>query len=82
VEYLYREAPEETPKGDPYPDSGWCIRGRKGSATNEEMDARAIAYVALGAVLNRDDSWIGWIGAPVGTRLFRDSATGSYVEED
>jgi hypothetical protein len=72
VEYLYREMPDMQQDGDKYADSGWRIRGRQGAATDAEMDERKLSYVALGAVLNRDDSWIGWIDAPIGTALMRD----------
>ena len=82
VEYLYREEPELADDADDHADSGWRIRGRVGEATEADMDAREIAYVALGAVLNRDDSWIEWIDAPVGTRLTRDFDTNTYVQEN
>jgi hypothetical protein len=82
VEFLYREEPEPSASEDSYTDSGWCIRGRFGEATDEEIDARELAVVALGAVLNRDDSWIDWIDAPVGTRLLRDFETNEYAETD
>lgn len=67
---------------DKHPDSGWRIRGRMGSATDVEIEARKAAYVALGAVLNRDDSWIAWIDSPVGTSLMRDFSTNEYVQGD
>jgi hypothetical protein len=81
VEFLYREAPELSDQGNGKPDSGWRIRGRRGEATGEEMDTRTAVCVALGAVLNRDDSWIDWIDAPVGTQLMRDFETGTYIEQ-
>ena len=81
VEYVYREEPDLAGEDDEYPDSGWRIRGRMGSASNAEMDDRAVAYVALGAVLNRDDSWLSWIDAPIGTALMRDFDTNKYVEQ-
>lgn len=81
VEYLYREMPDMKQDGDKYPDSGWRIRGRRGAATDAEMDDRKSSYVAPGAVLNRDDSWIDWIDAPIGTALMRDIETDGYVEQ-
>ena len=80
VENLYREQPEPMPKGDTYPDSGWRILGRRGDLTDADMDARKVSYVALGAVLNVDDSWLGWIDAPVGTYVSRDFDTNTYSE--
>ncbi len=45
------------------------------------MEVRKFSYVALGAVLNRDDSWLAWIDEPVGTTLMRDFDTGRYVPQ-
>jgi hypothetical protein len=81
VEYIYREEPETASDDDKHADSGWRIRGRMGSASDAEIDEREVAYVALGAVLNRDDSWIAWIDAPIGTALMRDFETNTYVQQ-
>lgn len=81
VEFIYREKPDMAQDGDRYPDSGWRIRGRQGNATDADMEARKLSYVALGAVLNRDDSWLAWIDEPVGTALMRDFTTGTYVRQ-
>jgi hypothetical protein len=81
VEFLYREKPEKERSRDTYPDSGWRIRGRRGSSSDTDMDARSSSYVALGLVLNRDDSWLRWIDAPVGTALMRNFETGDYELE-
>ncbi|MBS7702685.1 immunity protein Imm33 domain-containing protein [Chelatococcus asaccharovorans] len=80
VEYLCREEPNMGREGDSFPDSGWRIRGRFGDASDEEVQARKAQYVALGAVLNADDSWLHLIDAPIGSRLMRDFESGDYVE--
>jgi len=38
-------------------------------------------YVALGAVLNQDDSWLHLIDEPVGARYMRDFRRDTYVAE-
>jgi hypothetical protein len=78
VEYLYRETPDLDQEGDRFPDSGWRIRGRQGAASDSAMDERDSLYVALGVVLNRDDSWLPLIHAPVGAAFRRNFDTGDY----
>ena len=79
VEYVYREESDpELEEGGDEPDSGWRIRGRQGDASDEEMEERSLQYVALGAVLNRDDSWIHLIDAPAGSAFMRDFESGRY----
>ena len=77
VEFIYREEPDEL-EGDGAPDTGWRVRGRQGSANDEEMDEREVSFVALGAVLNEDDSWLDLIDAPVGSAFMRNFDTNRY----
>jgi hypothetical protein len=81
VEFIYREEPDMHDEDDKYPDSGWRIRGRMGDATEEEIDGRSPQYVAVGAVLNRDDSWLSLLDAPIGSRFMRDFTTNTYEQE-
>jgi hypothetical protein len=76
VDYLYREDPD--PSQDTYPDSGWRLRGSDAAILDDEHQGKAPQYVALGAVLNRDDSWLSLIDAPVGSAFKWDESTGQY----
>lgn len=78
VHYLYRDEPEATPE-DGYPDSGWCIRGDFRGLGNDEIDDRKVDFVALGLVLNRDDSWLHLIDKPIGSAFIRDWETGTFI---
>jgi hypothetical protein len=78
VEYLYREEPDMAQEGDEHPDSGWRIRGRDGDERAETMDKRNLEYIALGRVLNRDDSFRYLLDAPIGSAFLRNFATGAY----
>ncbi|WP_422343219.1 immunity protein Imm33 domain-containing protein [Parasphingorhabdus sp.] len=82
IEFIYREEANMDVKGDEYSDSGWRIRGRMGNMTDEEAEARAVQYVAIGAVLNKDNSWEKMVDAPIGTRLIRNFSTNAYEAED
>jgi hypothetical protein len=82
IEYLYREEPDMAQEGDKYPDSGWRIRGPVEGVSDEDLAGRTLSYVAMGAVLNRDDSWLAWIDAPIGTALSRDPITRTYHQQD
>lgn len=79
VYYLYREEAEPSEPNDTYPDSGWRIRGDYRDISQEELEAREVRYLALGVVLNMDDSWLHLIDAPIGSAFIRDEATGEFV---
>ena len=79
VHYLYREEPDMGEAGDKDPDSGWRIRGDWRGQTDEDLAARDARYVALGAVLNRDDSWLHLIDEPIGTAYLRDWEQDQFV---
>lgn len=82
VYYLYREEPDLGEKGDKYPDSGWRIRGDYRNISDEDLDARKAGYIALGKVLNADDSWLHLIDAPIGSAFIRNFDTGQYEPYD
>lgn len=82
VGFIYREAPEPMREGDKYPDSGWRIRGDARGVSPEDVDDRKSAYVAVGAVFNRDDSWLPLIDEPVGSAFLRNLRTGNYDRQD
>lgn len=82
IHYLYREEPDTAEADDKYPDSGWRIRGDYRGLSDEDVEAREAAYVALGVVLNVDDSWIDLLESPVGSAFLRDFETGEFVPED
>lgn len=81
VHYLYREEPDLAGEDDKYADSGWRIRGDWREASDEQVDERDSAYVALGAVLNRDDSWLRLIDEPIGSAFIRNWETGAFEPE-
>ena len=74
VGYLYREAPDRDD------DSGW--RFTAGDESDEYMDdADNAAYVSVGAVLSKDDSFIDLLDAPTGAAFERDRDTMAFVRE-
>ena len=66
IQYIYREEPEPMQEGDKFADSGWRIRGDMRGVSEKELSERKVAYVALGAVLNKDDSWVHLIDELIG----------------
>lgn len=79
VHAVWREHPDLTKPDDEFTDSGWRIRGDMRGATEEQLRERKFAYVALGAVLNNDDSWIDLIDEPVGADYEKDFDRGVFV---
>lgn len=78
VEFIYREEPDLTDEGDKYPDSGWRIRGRDNDPRADPIDERKVEYLALGAVLNRDDSFLCLLDQPIGSAFMRNFELGRY----
>ncbi len=78
VQYIYREEPDMSQDGDKYSDSGWRIRGNVNEMTDEQYENGKGSYVALGAVLNRDDSWIHLIDSPFKTAFIKNEKTGQF----
>lgn len=69
--FVYREQPEHK-DSDRYPDTGWRIRADVDELSDEEYNANpSPSYVAIGAVLNKDDSFVGLLSAPVGSAFLR-----------
>jgi hypothetical protein len=71
VGYLYREEPDRDD------DSGWRIMANDES--DEYMsDSDNVAYVSLGAVLSRDDSFKDLLDSPSGSAFERDPHSGNF----
>jgi hypothetical protein len=79
IQRIYREAPRRMRRGDKYPDSGWRIRGDMRGVSKEKLARRKIAYTALGAVLNIDDSWVHLIDEPTGAAYEKNFEQGTFV---
>ncbi|MEW9899664.1 DUF2185 domain-containing protein [Chitinivorax sp. PXF-14] len=72
VGYLYREEPDEEK------DSGWRITSN--TESDEYTDnTENVAYVSLGAVLSRDDSFLNLLEQPVGSAFIRNASTNEFV---
>lgn len=78
VEFLYREEPDPPREGDKFPDSGWRIEADPPAPFDESANP-PFSYVALGAVLNRDDGWLHLIDSPIGSAFERDRTTGRFI---
>lgn len=74
VGYLYREEPDEEN------DSGWRITAN--DETDEYMaNSENLAYVSLGAVLSRDDSFRELLDSPAGSVFVRNRKSGDFEAE-
>ncbi|MDI1295132.1 MAG: DUF2185 domain-containing protein [bacterium] len=82
VHYIYREAADLAQKGDRYPDSGWRIRGDYRATSDDDLSKRPMEYIAIGKVLNADDSWLYLIDEPIGCAYIRNFATETYESAD
>lgn len=78
VQYIYREEPNMGSEDDKYPDSGWRIRGDVSSMTDEQYENEKPLYVALGKVLNSDDSFVHLLDSAPGSRFFKNTDTGVF----
>jgi hypothetical protein len=72
VGYLYRAEPDNDK------DSGWRITANDES-DDYMADADNAAFVSLGRVLSKDDSFIGLLDAPIGASFARDARTDTFV---
>jgi hypothetical protein len=79
VQYVYREGPDPTKVGGKHPDSGWRIQGNVDLMTQEQYDSPHSVYIAIGKVLNADDSWLHLIDFPVGSRFMKDNKTDEFL---
>lgn len=75
VGYLYREEPDEEQ------DSGWRITAND-EADDYMSDSRNVAYVSLGAVLSKDDSFLDLLDAPSGSAFIRNPVTEKFEPYD
>jgi hypothetical protein len=71
IGYIYRKEPTEDK------DSGWYIMtGEENETYLENTDN--FQYIALGVVLNNDDSFIHLLNEPAGSEFERDIVTGTF----
>ncbi len=82
VGFLYREEPDMTRDGDTYPDSGWRLRADTGQLTDEQYENPTPLYIAIGKVLNKDDTWLHLVDEPIGSRYIRNFETGEFEPDE
>ncbi|EGF91960.1 hypothetical protein ABI_03920 [Asticcacaulis biprosthecium C19] len=58
------------------------MRGDYRDISEEELESRDVTYIALGKVLNVDDSWLDLIDSPIGSAFLRNFETGQYEPEE
>lgn len=80
ADYLYREEPETIREGDEFEDSGWRIRGTEEAVEEDRALNRKPRFVALGAVLNRDDRWLSLIDREWPCAFSWNPGAGCYEE--
>ncbi|HAF82252.1 MAG TPA: DUF2185 domain-containing protein [Brevundimonas sp.] len=80
IEFIYREDADNT-SDSAFHDSGWRIRATTSGLSALEAEQATVECVALGAVLNKDDSWLHLIDAPAGSAFLRDFENNIWVEE-
>jgi hypothetical protein len=80
VAHVRRETPRHETADAKWVDSGWHIRSTENFRTDDQQGAISESFVALGAVLNKDDSWLQLIDKPIGSSFSRDPSTGEYHE--
>jgi hypothetical protein len=81
IEHIERQVPSEAGGDDSIVDSGWQIWADTRGSSEEDIAARPYSYVALGVVLNKDDSWIAYIDCPIGSSFTRNWETGLFAED-
>jgi hypothetical protein len=74
VEHIERQVPGEISNESP-------TDGTRG-LSDEEIAGRPYSFVALGVVLNKDDSWIEYIDCPVGSSYTRNWKTGLFEKDE
>jgi len=82
VGYIYRETPDLAGENDKYPDSGWRIRADDRDLTDEEYENPKAAYIAIGKVLNQDDTWLHLIESDIGSKFLRNQETNEFEITD